>query len=106
MVSYFEFDGKVSPPVTKGSALVLLFVGPESKSEPAIELAPVKILSDGRRRIKLGEIAPKTIRLGDRRVAAYVRPIAPNTVLFTATSAIPPGNYIVNAGPGYELVRK
>ena len=106
MVSYFEFDGKIPPPVARGSALVVLFVGPASTDEPAIELAPVKILPDGRRRIKLGEIAPKTVRLGDRRLAAYVRPIAPNAVLLTTTSEIPPGNYIVNAGVGYELIRK
>ena len=106
MVSYFEFDGKISPPEARGSALVLLFVGPELTGEPAIELAPAKILADGRRRIKLGEIAPKTVRLENQRVAAYVRPIAPNAVLLTTTSEIPPGNYIVNAGAGYELLRK
>ena len=106
MVSYFEFDGKNSPPVARGSALVLLFVGPESTGEPAMELAPVKILADGRRRIKLGEIAPKTVQLGVQRLAAYVRPIAPNAVLLTTTAEIPPGNYIVNAGVGFELVRK
>ena len=106
MVSYFESDGKIPPPVAHGSALVLLFVGPESTGEPAIELAPAKILADGRRRIKLPEIAPKTIRLGNQRVAAYVRPIAPNAVLLTTTAEIPPGSYIVNAGVGYELLRK
>jgi hypothetical protein len=106
MVSYFEFDGKVPPPVAHGSALILLFVGPGSTDEPAIELAPVKILADGRRRIKLPEIAPKTVRLGERRLAAYVRPIGPHAVLLTTTSEIPPGNYIVNAGAGYELLRK
>ena len=106
MVSYFEFDGKIPPPVAPGSALVLLFVGPVSTGEPAIELAPAKILADGRRRIKLGEIAPKTVRLGDQRLAAYVRPIAPNAVLLTTTSEIPPGTYVVNAGVGYELLRK
>jgi hypothetical protein len=39
-------------------------------------------------------------------VAAYVRPIAPNAVLLTTTAEIPPGNYIVNAGVGYEFLRK
>jgi hypothetical protein len=106
MVSYFEFDGKTPPPVARGAPLVLVFVGPESTGEPAIELALVRILADGRRRIKLPEIAPKTVRLGDQRAAAYVRPIAPNVLLLTTTSAIPPGNYIVNAGVGYELLRK
>jgi hypothetical protein len=107
MVSYFEFDGKTPAPAAQGAAIVLLFVGPESTGEPAIELAPTKILANGHRRIKLGEIAPTTVRLGDQRVAAYVRSIAPNAMLLTTTtSEIPPGNYIVNAGVGYELLRK
>ena len=106
MVSYFEFDGKIPPPVAQGSALVLLIVGAEATGEPAIELAPAKLLADGRRRIKLPVIAPTSVRLGDQRLAAYVRPIAPNAVLLTTTSEIPPGNYIVNAGAGYELLRK
>jgi hypothetical protein len=106
MVSYFEFDGKTPPPVARGAPLVLVFVGPESTGEPAIELAPARILADGKRRIKLSEIAPKTVRLGDQRAAAYVRPVAPDVLLLTTTSAIPPGNYIVNAGAGYELLRK
>jgi hypothetical protein len=106
MVSYFEFDGKTPLPEARGSALVLLFVGPASTDEPAIELAPAKIWKEGRRRIKLGEIAPKTVRLGHQRVAAYVRPITPNAVLLTTTAEIPPGNYIVNAGVGYEFLRK
>ncbi len=106
MVSYFEFDGKNPAPVAQKPAVVLLFVGPESTNEPAIELAPAKTLENGKRRIKLPEIAPKTVRLGDQRVAAYVRPITPNAVLLTTTSDIPPGTYIVNAGAGFELLRK
>jgi hypothetical protein len=106
MVSYFEFDGKTPPTVAQGSALVVVFVGPESTGEPAIELAPAKVLPDGRRRIKLPEIAPKAVRLGNQRMAAYVRSIASNAVLLTTTSGIPPGTYIVNAGVGYELLRK
>ena len=106
MVSYFEFDGKVPQPVARESAIVLLFVGPESTGEPAIELAPAKILADGRRRIKITGHSPTAIRLGDQRMAAYVRPVAPNAVLLTTTSATPSGTYVINAGAGYELLRK
>ena len=106
MVSYLEFDGKDPQPFARDSALVILFVGPESTGEPAMELAPSKILKDGQRRIKINGNSPTTIRFGDQRVAAYVRPIVPNAVVLTTTSATPPGTYIVNAGAGYELLRK
>ena len=105
MVSYLEFDGKDQPPVARESAIVLLFVGPETTGQPALEVAPAKILKDGQRRIKLAGNSPTTIRLGDQRVAAYVRPVAPNAVLLTTTAATAPGTYIVNAGVGYELLR-
>lgn len=105
MVSYLEFAGKDLPPVARES-VVLLFVGRESTGEPAIELAPATVLKDGRRRIKIAGNSSAGIRFGDQRVAAYVRSVAPNAVLLTTTSATQPGNYIVNAGVGYELRRK
>ena len=106
MVSYLEFDGKDRRPAAHGPAMVLLFVGPELAGEPAIELAPATLLKDGRRRIKIAGNAPTTIRLGDQRVAAYVRPIASKAILLTTTSVPPAGSYIFNAGAGYELIRE
>ncbi len=106
MVSFLEFDGKDPRPAARGPTIVLLFIGPESAGVPAAELARAQILADGRRRIKLTANSPAPIKLGDHRLAAYVRPVAANAVVLTTTSAAAPGNYIFNAGVGYELMQE
>ena len=105
-VSYLEFDGKEPRPAARGPAIILLFVGPEPAGEPAVELARARTMDDGRRRVKLTGGAPTTNRLGEQRLAAYVRRVAANAVLLTTTSAAAPGAYVFNAGVGYELTQE
>jgi hypothetical protein len=106
MVSFLEFDGKDPRPMARGRAMVLLYVGPESAGEPALELARARTLDDGRRRIKITGSAPTTIEFGEQRLAAYVRPVAANATVLTTTSATAPGAYVFNAGVGYELTQE
>jgi hypothetical protein len=102
-IPYLEFDGKVARPESGGSPVVLLFVGPAPARTPAIELAPVETLKDGRRGIAIIGGSPAAIQFGEQRVAAYVRQAGPGAVLLTTTSALPAGSYALNADVGYEL---
>jgi hypothetical protein len=105
-VPYLEFDGKVPRPKSNGPAIIVLFIGPAPADIPPVELAPAETLPDGRRRVELMGDAPTMIRFGEQRLAAYVRQIAPNAMLFTTTSPLPPGPYVFKADAGYELTQE
>lgn len=105
-IPYLMFDGKDPRPANHGPVIVLLFVGPASAGEPEVELARAQTLADGRRRVKIMGGSPTTIRVGEQRLAAYVRRVAPNAILLTTTSATARGAYIFNAGAGYELIQE
>ncbi len=102
-ISYLQFDGKDPRPASDGPALVVLFVGAEASGAPEVELEPAEILKDGQRRVEIKEGPPSPIRFAGQSPAAYVRKVAPGLMLFTATSALPPGPYVFNADSGYEL---
>ena len=102
-VPYLEFDGKDPRPRSNAPVIIVLFIGPEPSDTPPVELAPAQTLPDGRRRVELMGDAPTMIRFGEQRPAAYVRQVAPNAILFTTTSPLPPGPYVFKADVGYEL---
>ena len=105
-VPYLEFDGKDPRPKFNGPAMVLLFIGPAPTGVPPVELAPAETLPDGRRRIEIMGDSPTKTRLGDQRLAGYVRPVAPDAILLTSTSGLAPGPYVFNADVGYELIQE
>ena len=105
-VSHLEFAGKDPRPVSRGPAMILLFVGPELPDRPPVELAPAETLKDGRRRVVILCDSPTRIRFGEQRLAAYVREVASGSILLTTTVAPAPGAYVFNADAGYELVQE
>ena len=105
-VPYLEFDGKDPRPKSNGPAIILLFIGPASPDTPPVELAPAETLLDGRRRVEILGNSPAKIRFGEQRLAAYIRQVAPDSVLLTTTSALAPGPYVFNADVGYELTQE
>jgi hypothetical protein len=104
-VTYLQFDGKDSRPQSSGQALVILFVGPDPSGRPPVELAPMDLTKDGQRRLVIKDGPTTDIRFGERRLAAYIRRVAPGYLLFTTTSAPAPGPYAFNANGGYELTQ-
>ena len=105
-VTYLEFDGKDVPPVSSGQSVVVLYVGPEPSGEPAVELAPTEVQSDGQRWLEITERQDKGIRFGERRMAAFVRRPAPGYILLTTTGTLAPGSYAFRADQGYELTQE
>jgi hypothetical protein len=125
-VSYLVFDGKDYRPESSGQAIVILFVGPRPSGKAPFELAPAAIQKDGTRRLEIpgGEPAAASrtaaespadarprpaateVRLGEQRLAAYVRSAGPGDTLFTTTSALVPGPYVFNADAPYELTEE
>jgi hypothetical protein len=123
-IPYLVFDGKVARPESSGPAMVILFVGPKPSGKAQLEIAPAELEKEGNRRIQLpdGTPAPKEaedasaegrshlkpaeVRLGDARLAAYVRDAGPGYTLFTTTSTLVPGPYVFNADAPYELTEE
>jgi hypothetical protein len=105
-ITYLQFDGKDPRPASNAPAMVLLFVDPTSSDSSQVELAPAETLKDGQRRVVIVSGSPTKIRFGKRRLAAYVRHVAPGFTLLTTTSALPPGPYVFNADAGYELIQE
>ncbi len=120
------FDGRYYVPVVSAQDLVILYVGPltaigpdqlerypELKNSPAIELAPMKMLSNGIRHAPLFSIAPGFIGFGSTRVEATVErttvrlldgSTAVPAVLLRCTAPLVPGRYALSCGPNcYEL---
>jgi hypothetical protein len=125
-VSYLVFDGKDSRPESSGPAMVILYVGPKLPGKAQLELASADLQKDGTRRIEIpgtpgaeqpkasadtstetrAHPAPGEIRLGDQRLAAYVRGAGAGYTLFTSTSTLAPGPYVFNADASYELTEE
>jgi hypothetical protein len=105
-VIFFQFDGKDPRPVSRGVATTLLFVGSEPKGKPPIELARAEVQKDGSRRVLKAGGPADSLRLGETRVAAFVRQVAPGCFMLTTTSSLEPGPYAFNADTGYELTRE
>jgi hypothetical protein len=104
--SYLEFDGKEARPKSSGPAMILLFIGPVPSETPPVELAPAEPMPDGRRRVALIGGSPAKVRFSGQRLAAYVRQVAPDSILLTTTSTLAPGPYVFNADAGYELTQE
>jgi hypothetical protein len=123
-VAYLVFDGKDPRPESVGPALVILYVGPKPAGKGELELAPTEADKEGVRRIEIpggaavaqakapdeaadphARPAPVAIRIGEQRLAAYVREAGPGCTLFTSTSTLAPGPYVFNADTAYELTQ-
>jgi hypothetical protein len=106
-VNYLEFDGKETRPESSGQTMVILFVGSTPSGKPPFELAPTETQKkDGVRRIEVSTAPGAEIRLGEQRLAAYVRSAGAGYTLFTTTSAIAAGTYAFNADAAYELTQE
>jgi hypothetical protein len=98
-IPYLEFSGTDPRPAASGQAIVVLFVGEAS----TLELARAESTKEGKRRVQVmggPEVKP---RLGDSRLSAYVRRVAPGFIMLTTTCALEPGPYALIADQGYEL---
>jgi hypothetical protein len=106
-VSYLEFDGKEARPESSGQTMLILFVGPTPAGKPPFELAPTELQKkDGIRRIEVATAPGAEVRLGEQRLAAYVRGAGTGYTLFTTTSALSAGTYAFNADAPYELTQE
>jgi len=123
-VTYLVFDGKEARPASGGQAMVILFVGSPPSGRVPFELAPTEVDKDGVRRLEIpggpaatppkgsepGEGrhrgAPGDVKLGEQRLAAYIRGAGPGYFLFTTTGALAPGPYVFNADVPYELAQE
>jgi len=105
-IPYLEFDGKDPRPEAVGQAIIILFVGPEPQGKPPLELIPAETTKEGQRRVELEKGSTDRIRFGERRLAAYVRQVAPGAILLTTTTAPAPGAYVLNADVGYEMTQQ
>jgi hypothetical protein len=123
-VAYLVFDGKDPRPESAGPAVVILYVGPKPAGKGELELAPTETSKDGARRIEIpggatkeqakapdeaadshDHAAPVVVRIGEQRLAAYVRDAGTGYTLFTSTSTLAPGSYVFNADTAYELTQ-
>jgi hypothetical protein len=122
-VSYLVLDGKDYRPESSGQTMVILFVGAKPAGKEPFELAPTDLQKDGTRRLEIpggaepaapkaaadasadahAHPTPTEVRLGEQRLAAYVRDAGPGYTLFTTTSSLVPGPYVFNADVPYEL---
>ncbi len=102
-VSYLVFDGKDYKPESSGQSMVILFAGPTPAGKPPFELAPTELQKEGPRRLEIPAGSATEIRIGEQRLAGYVRAAGPGYTLFTTTSPLVPGPYAFNADVPYEL---
>jgi hypothetical protein len=105
-VPYLEFEGKDPRPKSNEQTIIVLFIGPTPSDTPAVELAAAETMPDGRRRVELLGDSPTRIRFGEQRLAAFIRQIAPGSILLTTTSPLAPGPYVFKADVGYELTQE
>jgi hypothetical protein len=105
-VSYLVFDGKEYKPESSGQAMIILFVGPTPAGKPPFELAPTEFQKEGPRRLEIPGGSTTEIRIGEQRLAAYVRSAGAGYTLFTTTSPLVPGPYVFNADVPYELTEE
>ncbi len=105
-VSYLVFDGKDYKPESSGQAMVILFVGSTPAGKTPFELAPTELQKEGPRRLEIPGGSASEIRIGEQRLAAYVRSAGVGYTLFTTTSPLVPGPYVFNADVPYELIEE
>lgn len=105
------FDGNEPVPRTPRSSIVIVYRGTVSKpppallekypdlaSYPAVEVAPLRSGSNGRRQVDLLRVVPGIAGFRENRVACTLDEVSSSLYLLTATAELSPGRYALSAG--------